>query len=169
MLLPRAFPRGIDLLCDLAYVDCDRIGMIGHSLGADTTIWTMPFEARIRAAAISGGGLMIEGDWLPYGLPYEDVLRLILGVSGATRGVSLDELRREGGAIRIRSLGPEGGTAGIYSEYRIDEPVVPLRDFVEKKRPYPTLSGRQQFYVDHPWFLEVGEQIPVPKNPPAAG
>jgi DMSO reductase family type II enzyme molybdopterin subunit len=99
----------------------------------------------------------------------EEVLRLILSVSGATRGVSLEDLRREGGAIRIKSLGPEGGTAGIYSEYQLDEPVVPLRDFVEKKRPYPTLSGRQQFYVDHPWFLELGEQLPVHKDPPAAG
>ena len=69
--------RGIDFLCGHERVDSGRIGMIGHSLGADTTIWTMPFEDRIRAAAISGGGLMIYGDWLPYGLPYEDVLCLI--------------------------------------------------------------------------------------------
>jgi nitrate reductase alpha subunit len=82
--------------------------------------------------------------------------------------VSLEDLRREGGAVRIRSLGPEGGTAGIYSPYALDEPVVPLRDFVEKKRPYPTLSGRQQFYVDHPWFLELGEELPTHKEPPAA-
>jgi DMSO reductase family type II enzyme molybdopterin subunit len=99
----------------------------------------------------------------------EEVLRFILSVSGATSGVTLEDLRREGGAVRIRSLGPEGGTAGIYSEYRLDEPVVPLRDFVEKKRPYPTLSGRQQFYVDHPWFIELGEELPAHKEPPAAG
>jgi nitrate reductase alpha subunit len=47
--------------------------------------------------------------------------------------------------------------------------VAPLRDFVEKKRPYPTLTGRQQFYVDHPWFLELGEELPTHKPPPAAG
>ena len=46
---------------------------------------------------------------------------------------------------------------------------MPLRDFVEKKRPYPTLTGRQQFYIDHPWFLELGEELPVHKEPPAAG
>jgi DMSO reductase family type II enzyme molybdopterin subunit len=99
----------------------------------------------------------------------EDVLRFILSVSGASRGVTLEDLRRDGGAVRIRSLGPEGGTAGIYSEYSLDEPVVPLRDMLEKKRPYPTLSGRQQFYVDHPWFLELGEELPAHKEPPAAG
>ena len=69
--------RGVDFLCQHERVDPDRIGMIGHSLGADTAIWAMPFENRIRAAAISGGGLMIYGQWLPYGLPYEDVLKLI--------------------------------------------------------------------------------------------
>jgi len=99
----------------------------------------------------------------------EPVTEFILKTSGASKGIGLAELRAEGGALRIRSLGPEGGTAGIYSDYALDEPVVPLRDFVEKKRPYPTLTGRQQFYVDHPWFLEVGEELPVHKAPPAAG
>lgn len=69
--------RGIDFLCQHELVDADRIGMIGHSLGADTTIWAMPFDSRIRAAAVSGGGLMIYGKWLPYGLPYEEILKLI--------------------------------------------------------------------------------------------
>jgi DMSO reductase family type II enzyme molybdopterin subunit len=99
----------------------------------------------------------------------EDALRFVLQVSGASKGVSLEDLRRDGGAVRIRSLGPEGGTAGIYSDYALDQPVVPLRDFVEKKRPYPTLTGRQQFYVDHPWFLRLGEELPTHKEPPRAG
>jgi nitrate reductase alpha subunit len=99
----------------------------------------------------------------------EDILRFILRWSAASRGIGVEELRREGGALRIRSLGPEGGTAGIYSAYRLDEPVVPLRDFVERKRPYPTLTGRQQFYVDHPWFLALDEALPTHKEPPAAG
>ncbi|MBW2667301.1 MAG: molybdopterin-dependent oxidoreductase [Deltaproteobacteria bacterium] len=99
----------------------------------------------------------------------EEVAEFILSLSSASKGVSLEDLRREGGAVRIRSLGPEGGTAGIYSEYALDEPVVPFRDFVEKKRPYPTQSGRQQFYIDHPWFLELGEELPIHKDAPASG
>ena len=84
--------RGIDLLCHHELVDAGRIGMIGHSLGADTTIWAMPFEQRIAAAAVSGGGLMIY-NWLPYGLPYEDVLKLIaprpyMEVTGAWDGAN---------------------------------------------------------------------------------
>lgn len=67
--------RGIDFLFQHERVDATRIGMIGHSLGADTTLWTMPLDERIHAAAISGGGLML--DWLPYGLPYEEILSLL--------------------------------------------------------------------------------------------
>jgi dienelactone hydrolase len=70
--------RGIDLLCQHERVDSSRIGMIGHSLGADTTLWAMPFDERIRVAAISGGGLL---NWWPpagpYGLSYADILMLI--------------------------------------------------------------------------------------------
>jgi DMSO reductase family type II enzyme molybdopterin subunit len=99
----------------------------------------------------------------------EAVVEFILSVSGPSSGIALEDLRREGGALRIQSLGMPGGTAGIYSEYSLEEPVVPLRDFVEKKQPYPTLTGRQQFYVDHDWFLELGEELPIHKDPPLAG
>jgi DMSO reductase family type II enzyme molybdopterin subunit len=99
----------------------------------------------------------------------EEVLRFMLSVSSAAKGIALEDLRQERGAVRLSSLGPQGGAAGIFSPYSADEPVVPLRDFVEGKEPYPTLTGRQQFYVDHPWFLELGEELPVHKDPPLAG
>ncbi len=41
----------------------------------------------------------------------------------------------------------------------------PFKHQVEKKKPWRTLTGRQQFYIDHPWFLEFGEQLPVYKEP----
>jgi nitrate reductase alpha subunit len=36
---------------------------------------------------------------------------------------------------------------------------------VEYREPYPTLTGRQQFYVDHAWFLSEDEQLPGHKAP----
>jgi nitrate reductase alpha subunit len=108
-----------------------------------------------------GGRFAPDGD--------EDVLRFILGTSSATKDITLEDLRREGGAIRVRGLGPESPTSNFYTEYRADEPITPLREFTEKKRPYPTLTGRQQFYVDHPWFLELGEELPTYKEPPRPG
>ena len=35
--------------------------------------------------------------------------------------------------------------------------------------PYPTLVRRAQFYIDHDWFLEAGEELPVHKDPPKMG
>ncbi|OGU06561.1 MAG: hypothetical protein A2W29_10150, partial [Gemmatimonadetes bacterium RBG_16_66_8] len=95
----------------------------------------------------------------------EDVMRFILSVSGASRGIGVDDLRQNGGAARLANLGTQGGTAGVFSDYSLNEPVVPLRDFTEKKQPYPTLTGRQQFYVDHPWFLDLNEELPTHKEP----
>lgn len=102
--------------------------------------------------------------------PHDDekVVEFVLATSQATKGIGLGDLRSRGGAVRLAGLGPDGG-AGMHSDYSADEPVVALRDYVEKKQPYPTLTGRQQFYVDHPWFLRLDEQLPTHKDPPAAG
>jgi anaerobic selenocysteine-containing dehydrogenase len=97
----------------------------------------------------------------------EKALELVLSLSSVA-GVSLADLRREG-ATRIRGIGSGGGLAGIFSDYSEHEPIVPLRDFVERKQPWPTLTGRQQFYVDHPWFLALGEELPTHKRAPAIG
>lgn len=45
----------------------------------------------------------------------------------------------------------------------------PLRNHVELGLPYPTLTRRAQFLIDHPWFVEAGEDLPVHKDPPAMG
>ena len=36
---------------------------------------------------------------------------------------------------------------------------------VERDKPWHTLSGRQHFYLDHEWMLELGEGLPVFKPP----
>ncbi len=40
---------------------------------------------------------------------------------------------------------------------------------VELGHPYPTLTRRAQFLIEHPWFVEAGEDLPVHKDPPAMG
>jgi nitrate reductase alpha subunit len=47
--------------------------------------------------------------------------------------------------------------------------VSPFAFHVERKEPYPTLTRRIQFYIDHPFYLELGETLPVHKDPPIAG
>ncbi len=45
----------------------------------------------------------------------------------------------------------------------------PFRDHVEKGAPFPTYARRAQFYIDHPWWLEANEALPVHKPNPNAG
>ncbi len=46
----------------------------------------------------------------------------------------------------------------------------PFRDHVERGAPFPTYSRRAQFLIDHPWWIEAGEALPVHKpNPPSGG
>jgi dienelactone hydrolase len=47
--------RGIDLLQSLAYVDPERIGCIGHSLGGHNTMFTAAFDMRITALVSNCG------------------------------------------------------------------------------------------------------------------
>jgi len=55
------------------------------------------------------------------------------------------------------------------SDYDYSEPMNQLGWFIKHKTPWPTLTGRQQFYIDHEWYLEVGEQLAMHKEPVAAG
>ena len=48
--------RGVDVLVSLDDVDKQRIGSVGHSLGAKETLYLAAFDERIRAAVASEGG-----------------------------------------------------------------------------------------------------------------
>lgn len=47
--------RGIDFLETLDYVDKNRIGAIGHSLGGQETMWLTWYDKRVKAAVCSCG------------------------------------------------------------------------------------------------------------------
>ncbi len=48
---------------------------------------------------------------------------------------------------------------------RADRRYSPFTVNVERSVPWRTLTGRQQFYVDHEWMLEYGEGLPVYRPP----
>lgn len=48
--------RGVDVLASLPYVDANRVGAVGHSLGGKETLYLAAFDERIKAAVASEGG-----------------------------------------------------------------------------------------------------------------
>ncbi len=83
-------------------------------------------------------------------------------------GSSIDRLRSEG-SIRFTGLGTFSPGLSVAADVRPDEVMTAFRWHVEKNLPFPTLTRRAQFYIDHPWFLEAGEGLPVHKEPPNMG
>jgi DMSO reductase family type II enzyme molybdopterin subunit len=87
----------------------------------------------------------------------KDVAEFLLNLNEGIPEKSFDELARKG---IVRNNDTDGVIYGEHSPYGS----VMLRAW-EKKTPYPTLTGRQQYYLDHDWFMEEGEQVPVYKAP----
>jgi nitrate reductase alpha subunit len=52
------------------------------------------------------------------------------------------------------------------SDIEDGEAYTPWKDYVQDKNPWPTFTGRQQYYIDHDWFLELDEQLPTHKDAP---
>jgi anaerobic selenocysteine-containing dehydrogenase len=90
-------------------------------------------------------------------------------VSGALpEGTTLRTLRRDGYA-RFSNWGITPFDAAQASDLLPNETHAPLRKHVENHLPYPTLTRRAQFYIDHDWFLEAGEELPTHKDNPKMG
>ena len=98
----------------------------------------------------------------------EKVAGDLLEMASNVGGVKWQDIKKKGYA-RFTSTGREGLSSGNACDIKSDETVVPFQYHVEKKEPYPTLTRRIQFYIDHPFFLELGEALPVHKEPPKAG
>jgi steroid C-25 hydroxylase alpha subunit len=96
------------------------------------------------------------------------VLDHILEHSSATRGVNWAQAQKAG-AMQVRSVGGWGITSAIGSEVEPQGSLSPSRIHVEQKHAWPTLTGRQQFYLDHPWFVEADEVLPRWKPLPGVG
>jgi anaerobic selenocysteine-containing dehydrogenase len=91
------------------------------------------------------------------------------GVYGVLpKGTTLETLR-EKGAVRFANWGMVGHGISQGSTLKPDEVHNPLRWHTEDKIPYDTLVRRAQFYIDHEWFLEAGEELPTHKETPPHG
>jgi DMSO reductase family type II enzyme molybdopterin subunit len=91
-------------------------------------------------------------------------------LEGATNlgGLRWPELKKKG-FVRFQAIGKSAGSIGNATEIKPNETITPLTKHVFDKVPYPTLSRRMQFYIDQELYLEMGEELPVHKDPPMAG
>jgi DMSO reductase family type II enzyme molybdopterin subunit len=99
---------------------------------------------------------------------WDDVLRDTTVVGTLPPGTDLEKMR-EVGTVRFLGWGMSAMAQAQASPVSADELHVPFRDHVESKMPYPTLTRRAQFCIDHPWFIEADEDLPRHKEPPKMG
>ncbi len=88
--------------------------------------------------------------------------------SPVTEGFTWKDAKEEG-LLPVQATGRYGPHNQICSDWKEGETLYPQRWFTEAKQPWPTLSGRQQFLIEHPWYVEAGEALPVHKEAPKAG
>ncbi len=84
------------------------------------------------------------------------------------REESLEKIR-ERGFVKYSGLGTSAQAQNIATEVKPNSSVTSLLLHTRDLVPYPTITGRAQFYIDHPWFLESGEALPTHKDPPRQG
>ncbi len=99
----------------------------------------------------------------------EALVKEALSLADNLDGVSWEELK-EKGFHRYSDLGSGYMNMGTASDLEADETLTANTWHTEKKQPWPTLTRRMQFYIDHDLYFELGEELPVHKdNPPIGG
>jgi DMSO reductase family type II enzyme molybdopterin subunit len=83
-------------------------------------------------------------------------------------GTTLDTFR-EHGYSRYADWSFLAMAQANASPFPRNETHSPLRNHIELGHPYPTLTRRAQFLIDHPWYREAGEDLPCHKEAPAMG
>jgi len=103
----------------------------------------------------------LHADWSDDGKLVRDeaAADFILAHSDETKGMTYAAL--QSGPKRFVATDPTAWT----SDVRPGLAYTPFQHQVENKKPWRTLTGRQQFYIDHPWYLDLGEALPVAKAP----
>jgi len=98
----------------------------------------------------------------------DEILRDSALSGTVAENASLAEVRRKG-FFRWQGLGIMPRALSQATDPKPDETFAPFRRHVEDAEPYPTLTRRAQFLIDHPWFIEADEHLPIHKDPPPAG
>lgn len=93
----------------------------------------------------------------------------IAAVSGIfPEGYTMADFERDG-VVEQQGFGLGFMKHLVANEYNPRKPFYSLRWHVDNQKIYPTYTRRAQFYIDHEWYLEAGEALPVHKDPPKIG
>jgi len=98
----------------------------------------------------------------------EEFLDEILRLSSNVDGIRWKELKHKG-FQRFTKTGMGYLNIGNAMDIKPNEPLTAGTWHTQKKQPWPTLTRRIQFYIDHPFYQELGEMLPVHKDPPKIG
>lgn len=95
----------------------------------------------------------------------EALLTSIVNATSNLEGATWESLKKEGHA-RFTGSGP---IMAMATDIEPDETITACAWHTKHKMPWPTLTRRMQFYIDHDLFFELGEELPVHKDNPAIG
>jgi anaerobic selenocysteine-containing dehydrogenase len=112
---------------------------------------------------ITKGGALASDEAL-----IDEVIRDSAFLGTLPAGTTLETLRAKG-AVRAVGWGNSAMMVCQQSPLEPDRTHTPWRNHLEQLKPYPTLTRRAQFYIDHDWYLEAGEALPVHKPTPRQG
>ncbi|HXF50558.1 MAG TPA: molybdopterin dinucleotide binding domain-containing protein, partial [Dehalococcoidia bacterium] len=98
----------------------------------------------------------------------EDLIYDTVRAGALPERTSLKTIRKKG-ILRFTHIGIDAVGMNMATDIKPNKTINPLTWHVDRKVPYPTYTRRIQFYIDHEWFLEAGEQLPVHKPTPKMG
>jgi DMSO reductase family type II enzyme molybdopterin subunit len=98
----------------------------------------------------------------------EDMIEDTVRAGALPEKTTLATLRKKG-IVRFTHIGIDAVGQNQATDIKPDKTVNPLSWHVDDKLPYPSYARRIQFYIDHEWFLEAGEALPVHKPTPRMG
>jgi anaerobic selenocysteine-containing dehydrogenase len=98
----------------------------------------------------------------------EDLVKEALSLATNVGDVSWEQLK-EKGFERYTGLGSGYLNLGNATNIEPGETLTANSWHTDEKRPWPTLTRRMQFYIDHEFYAELGEVLPVHKENPAIG
>jgi anaerobic selenocysteine-containing dehydrogenase len=98
----------------------------------------------------------------------EEFLDEMLSMTSNLGGIGWKELKEKGYA-RYTGVGMSPSQINHATDIEPNETITANTWQVQQKKPWPTLTRRMQFYIDHPFFIELGEVLPVHKDNPKLG